>query len=280
MIDLHMHSIFSDGSCTPEELVEEARCLNLSAISLTDHDTIKGIDRFLKAANTTKVRPIPGVEISAEYPSGEMHILGYFIDPNHSKLNEKLEWIRSGRESRNQEILDKLNQLGLTLAWDEVSSFAGDEVVGRPHFAQALMARGYVSTKKEAFNKYLATGKPACAQRRQLSPEASLEVIRDAGGVPVLAHPFTVRLDPENFRQCLSDLCDQGLGGLEVYYSEHNEERVKIYLPYAKEFNLAPSGGSDFHGAMSPGIKMGHGFGSLEVPDELLGELESRSCSN
>jgi len=276
MIDLHMHSTFSDGSLTPEELVKEAERQKLTAIALTDHDTTSGLSRFLSAGEKSSVRTLPGVEISADFSPGTMHMLGYFVDPLDETLERKLKWIREGRESRNQEILKKLRDLGCDIEWKEVAGYAGEDVVGRPHFAQALLAHDYVSTKNEAFEKYLGKGKAAYADRRRFTPEDSIALIRSAGGVPVLAHPFTLQVSKDELRKLVGELAEQGLQGIEVYYSEHKKNAVERYSQFAKDFGLVMSGGSDFHGAMAPDIKLGRGFGNLRVPDELLPALEAR----
>lgn len=275
MIDLHVHSTFSDGSLTPEELIAEAVRVGLSAIALTDHDTTAGVPRLVAAAASTPVRAIAGVEISADVASGTMHILGYLIDPENHTLIDRLKWLREGREVRNAEILEKLNKLGFGLTWDEVAAFAGEDVVGRPHFAQALLARKIVKDKNEAFDKYLGKGKPAYANRRRMTPEDSIELIRGAGGVPVLAHPFTLNLSAEALRKELKSLHELGLAGVEVFYSEHTPSMVSQYLNLSKELGLIATGGSDFHGAMNPDIKLGTGFGSLHVPDEVTAQLDA-----
>jgi predicted metal-dependent phosphoesterase TrpH len=276
MIDFHVHSTFSDGSFTPEELIGEAVRLGLSAIALTDHDTTDGVPRFTAAAISTSVLAIPGVEISADVKSGTMHMLGYLIDPDHQTLIERLKWLREGRKVRNAEILEKLNKLGFRLTWEEVAAFAEEDVVGRPHFAQALLARDLVKDKNEAFDKYLGKGKPAYAERRRMTPENSIRLICEAGGVPVLAHPFTLNLSIEALKKQIAELRDFGLGGIEVFYSEHTPQITSQYLNLAKEFGLVATGGSDFHGAMNPDIKLGSGFGSLQVPDEVVAQLSAR----
>ena len=276
MIDLHVHSTFSDGSFTPEELIHEAVRVGLSAIALTDHDTTAGVPRLTAAATSTSVRAIAGVEISADVKSGTMHMLGYMIDPGNQTLIDRLKWLREGRETRNAEILEKLNRLGFGLTWEEVSAFAEEDVVGRPHFAQALLARNLVKDKNEAFDKYLGKGKPAYADRRRMTPENSIQLIRGAGGVAVLAHPFTLNLSAEALKKQVSELRDCGLGGIEVFYSEHTPQMVSQYLNLAKELGLVATGGSDFHGAMNPDIKLGSGFGSLHVPDEVVAQLCAR----
>lgn len=245
-------------------------------MALTDHDSTGGIERFLKAGEEHGMQTISGVEISAEYSPGTMHMLGYFVDHAHEHLNERLRWIRDGREGRNHEILKKLNDLGCEITWEEVTSYAGEDVVGRPHFAQALLARGYVTDKDDAFKKYLAKGKPAYADRRRLSPADCVAVISEAGGVAVLAHPFTLRVDSDALRKLVEELAAVGLQGLEAYYSEHSREKFQEYVKLCEEFGLIITGGTDFHGEMTPDIEMGSGFGSMNVPDEIADKLRAR----
>jgi predicted metal-dependent phosphoesterase TrpH len=276
MIDLHVHSTFSDGSLTPEQLVDEAERIGLSALALTDHDSLGGIPRFLRAAAGRSVRAVPGVEISADFNPGTMHMLGYFVGHEDDGLERKLRRIREGREERNREILRRLNGLGFAITWEEVKSFAQEDVVGRPHFAQALIARGYVGGKDEAFDRYLGKGKPAYADRWRLNPEESVRMIRESGGVPVLAHPFTLQRKREELWALVSSLREKGLEGVEVYYPEHTSELQSQYLALARSFGLVATGGSDFHGALAPDIRMGTGFGSLRVPPEAVEQLDAR----
>jgi len=277
MIDLHIHSTFSDGSLTPEQLVRQAWELGLTAIALTDHDCIDGIAPFLDACRRYSVRGIAGVEISADVPRGTLHMLGYCIDPADSELGVVLRRIRAGRDERNRAILEKLNALGAKLDWSEVAAFAHEEVVGRPHFAQALVAKGVVESSEAAFERYLGKGKPAYVERYRLSAVDCIAVIKGAGGVPVLAHPFTLELTGTGLRDYVGELRQKGLEGIEVYYSEHTEEQTREYMALARKFDLAMTGGSDFHGEINPAIKMGRGFGSLHVPDELLPSLVARA---
>lgn len=276
MIDLHTHSIFSDGSLTPEELITAAMAARLTAVALTDHDTTAGVPRFLAAAQRGGLRGVAGVEVSAEHHPGALHMLGYFFDPAHTGLQEKLARLRAGRTERNREILQHLHALGVELTWDEVHALAGGEVVGRPHFARALIARGHVKDKDEAFARFLARGKPAYAERFRLTPAASIQMIRAAGGVAVLAHPCSLKLGQKQLRALLVELRDAGLGGVEVYHSEHNAAQTKLFQRLATELGLALTGGSDFHGALTPDLKLGRGFGALRIPDELLHALEAR----
>jgi hypothetical protein len=279
MIDLHVHSTFSDGSLTPEQLLAEAAQAGLTAIALTDHDSVGGLKRFIAAAAAGKVRGIPGVEISADSPSGSMHILGYDLDPAAKMLNEQLEHIRKSRAERNEKILYNLNKLGLHLTMNEIQSQAGEDIVGRLHFARALQVRGYVQTTDEAFGKYLAKGKPAYGERLRLSPADGIRMIREAGGVAVLAHPFTLQMNKPDLDALVGELAGLGLAGLEVLYPQHNARTVKEYRRLAAKHNLAVTGGTDFHGASIPAIKLGVGFGDLRVPDELLDLLLQRKTS-
>ena len=277
MIDLHVHSTFSDGSDTPEELVRIATEGGLSALSLTDHDTTAGLARFAAACDEFALRGIPGVEVSAELSPGTLHMLGYFIVAGHEQLEDTLRRVRAGRSKRNDGIFRKLEELGFPLTREEVEAYAGDEVVGRPHFAQAMLARGYASSKEEVFEKYLAKGKPAYVDRWRPQPEESIAVIRAAGGVPVLGHPFTLRMSSNALRAFVRTLADAGLGGIEVYYPEHRPAQVREYLQLAKHFDLVPTGGSDYHGNITPDIRLGRGFGSLDVPEDAVTELQNRT---
>ncbi len=276
MIDLHVHSTFSDGSFTPEQLLAAADATGLSAIALTDHDSVGGLPRFLAAAKERRVRAIPGVEISADSPSGSLHILGYDIDAAAKTLNEKLEYIRASRAERNEKILYNLNKLGLHLSMNEIQSQAGEDIVGRLHFARALQVRGYVKTTDEAFGKYLAKGKPGYGERLRLSPADSIGMIREAGGLAVLAHPFTLQMKSKELDEFVGELASHGLAGIEVLYPQHNSRTQRAYRRLADKHGLAITGGTDFHGASIPDVKLGVGFGDLCVPDELLELLLQR----
>ena len=276
MIDLHCHSTFSDGSLTPEQLIDEAAKIGLAALALTDHDTTAGLPRFLAAAANTAVRAVPGVELSVDCSPGVMHMLGYWMDVANPELVRQMAWIRDGREMRNRTMLEKLNALGFAMTWDEVQGFAGEDIVGRPHFAQVMLQKGYAKDKNEAFDKWLGDGKPGYADRPRLTAETAVALIRQAGGVAVLAHPFSLRIGKDAMASLFIELAAAGLAGVECYYSEHSADLTKEYLAMARQANLVPTGGSDFHGEVSPGIHLGTGFGGLNVPDEVLAQLEAR----
>lgn len=277
MIDLHMHSVFSDGSMTPDELVVQALMEKLTAIALTDHDSVDGIAPFLASCAKRGIRGLPGVEISVEGEGGDaMHMLGYFVDHDNAPMKKHLSGIRSNREYRNKKILESLNGMGLALTMSEVAAYAGSDNVGRLHFAQALVERGYVKNREEAFDKFLASGKPAYVNRKRLTPIQGIEMIKEAGGLAVLAHPFTLGKGKEALTAIVADLVSAGLDGIELYYPHQNTKHMKIYRAIARQFNLVMTGGSDFHGAPMPDVKMGRGFGSLNVPDSVLEDLDAR----
>ena len=276
MIDLHLHSSRSDGRLRPSELVERGRQLQLSALALTDHDTTGGVDEFLAAADGAGLLAVPGVEISAQWHAGTMHILGYLIDHHSDALQRTLEWIRQGRSTRNREICRRLNQLGYEILWDDIVELAGGDVVGRPHIAEALVRRGYVATPREAFDTLLAEGRPAYVGRRRLPPEQCIDVIHASGGLAVLAHPVTLGLNESEMLKLVGELASKGLDGIECYYPEHSQEYVVWLLRLCERFDLIPTGGTDFHGDTSSGIEMGTGTGNLVIPDSLVSRLFAR----
>lgn len=270
MIDLHTHSTFSDGSLTPADLVDLAVREGLTAIALTDHDTTAGIASFLDACGERRMIGVAGVEISVDFNPGTMHMLGYLIDPQSTVLDDALSKMRGGRDDRNSQILEKLNRLGMNITMADVLKHASEDVVGRPHFAQALMDKSYVHSPKEAFDLYLGKGKPAYVDRFRLTPEVGIDSIRQAGGVAVLGHPATLGLKDRELLEFVRTMAAAGLRGIEVYYAEHSPDQVVYYSALAKEFKLLMTGGSDYHGKLTPDTRLGRGFGSLRVADELL----------
>ncbi len=277
MIDLHTHSLFSDGTESPETLVSLAEQGGLTALALTDHDTTAGLERFLAAGNGSPVETVPGIELSAEFGSVALHILGYFFDPSDEPLQSALQTVREGRALRNVQILKKLNALGYDLTMEDVKKFAGDELIGRPHFASALMATGQFSHTNKIYRQLLGKGKAAYVSRWRLSPEKCVELIRGAGGVPVIAHPGQMKLTNNKLRRLIRSLLPSGLGGLEVLHPSHPPHQVSAFERICAEFDLAPTGGTDFHGSITPDLTLGIGFGPLCVPDALLETLRMRS---
>lgn len=244
-VDLHLHSCVSDGRYTPAEVVAKAAGLGLAVIALTDHDNVDGIASALEAAkNFPGLKVIPGVEISADEPEGEVHMLGYFIDYTHPELLETLKESRASRVGRAEEMVNKLAGLGLPVEWKRVQEISGDGTIGRPHIAQALLEKGYISTIKEAFDRYIAYGGPAYVEREKIDPAEAINLILRAKGLPVLAHP----LFSNNPEALIARLKKSGLTGIEVYYGRYTTEEIKKLIGLADKYGLVPTGGSDYHG--------------------------------
>ena len=277
MIDLHCHSIFSDGTCTPEELVALAEQAGLTALALTDHDTTAGFDRFMAAGEASSIKTIPGIELSAEFGPIPLHILGYLFDTENLALQEALTWVREGRAERNSKMLDRLNTLGYDLTMDDVCKHAGDELVGRPHFAAALMERGHFKHPNKIYQQLLGKDKAAYVNRRRLSPEQCVELICGAGGVAAIAHPGQMKLTSNKLRRLIRQLLPHGLGGLEVLHPSHAPHKVLALERICAELDLVVTGGTDFHGALTPDLRLGTGFGTLHVSDQLLDKLRARA---
>ncbi len=277
MIDLHSHSVFSDGTNTPEELVALAEEAGLTALALTDHDTVDGLPRFMAAGKESPVETIPGIELSAEYAAAPLHLLGLCINPASGALQEMLAWIQEGRHDRNLQILEKLNALGYELTHDEIRKHSVDGIIGRPHFAAALMEKGHFKHKQHVFRQLLGKNKAAYADRRRLTPEACVEHLCAAGGVAVIAHPAQMRLSRSRLRRLVKKLKEHGLGGLEVYHPTHPPHQVRFLLSVCEDYDLVATGGSDFHGDLAPDLRLGTGFGDLHVPDDVLEKLKARA---
>jgi len=259
-VDLHLHSCVSDGRYTPAEVVAKAAGLGLAVIALTDHDNVDGIASALEAAkNFPGLKVIPGVEISADEPEGEVHMLGYFIDYTHPELLETLKESRASRVGRAEEMVNKLAGLGLPVEWKRVQEISGDGTIGRPHIAQALLEKGYISTIKEAFDRYIAYGGPAYVEREKIDPAEAINLILRAKGLPVLAHP----LFSNNPEALIARLKKSGLTGIEVYYGRYTTEEIKKLIGLADKYGLVPTGGSDYHGLDDNAETM---MGGADVP--------------
>ncbi|MBW1918410.1 MAG: PHP domain-containing protein [Deltaproteobacteria bacterium] len=274
-VDLHTHSTASDGSFRPQELVTMARDRGLRAMALTDHDTIDGVAEAIQAGAQLGIEVIPGIEISADFPEGTMHILGYFIDYQQPLFNQQLQVLKEARAHRNPRIVEKLNQLGLTISWEDILQVSGGGQIGRPHIARALVVKGYVQDQQEAFDQYLRQGGPAYVPKFRLPPAEAIALIRQAQGIPVLAHPFTLGLGLEQLKAQLQELQELGLAGLEVYYPEHSPNMQADYFRLTQELGLLVTGGSDFHGANKPGIELGKGPHQRYLTYELVLNLKA-----
>jgi 3',5'-nucleoside bisphosphate phosphatase len=270
LIDLHTHSTASDGSLSPDDLVIYAKRKGAAAISLTDHDTIEGLGTALAAGKELGLEVIPGLEISAQFPGGSMHILGYYIDPSDPKLNRELDRLQEARRERNPKIIKKLQSLGFPISYDQVQAIAKGQI-GRPHIAQTLFHMGAVSSIEEAFQKYLTKGAPAYEEKLRFSPQEAISMIIQAGGIPVLAHPFTLNYSSlRDLKGIVEKLKDDGLKGIEVIYSEHTSDQTRDYFSLVTELELIFTGGSDFHGDLKKDVDLLVGKGDLRIPYKIV----------
>ena len=274
MIDLHTHSNASDGSLTPTELIAHASNIGLEAIALTDHDTVDGISEALAAAKHALISFIAGIEISAQYSdNGTMHILGYCVERNDPDFIEALEFLKKSRKERNPKIIGLLNKAGVSITMEDVIAEAGDGQVGRPHFARAIIKKGFASSITEAFEKYIAKGAPCYVDKVRLSPRQSIEMIRNARGIPVLAHPKTLNIPEEEIDHLIKNLVADGLGGIECLYFSHTQEETARYQAHAKKYGLIITGGTDFHGKNKPKVRLGVGHGGMNIPNKIFDDL-------
>ena len=276
MIDLHVHTTASDGTMSPEEVVRYAKDRGLKAIAITDHDTVDGVPRALEEGRRTGIEVVEGVELSVDTPRGTCHLLGYFVDPSDDGFREKLRVVQRARAERNLRMIERLRELGVELSLEEVRAIAPHGQLCRPHFALAMAKKGYVQSVDEAFERYLKKGGPAYVEKFKFTPEEAIESIRRAGGLPVLAHPFTLELEQQELEAFVRRLREQGLEGIEVYYPDHTEEQRAFYRQLAERYDLAITGGTDFHGASKEGIDLGVGRGDMALPYSLLEALKER----
>ncbi|MBW6520246.1 MAG: PHP domain-containing protein [Desulfoarculaceae bacterium] len=274
-IDLHTHSNFSDGTMTPTELVALARHKKLSALALTDHDTMAGIEEAVLAGAQMGVEVVPGIEISVNHAQVEYHILGYWADASHSVLASALSRLQGARAERNEKILEKLKGLGIPVTAEELQVVSEQGQTGRPHIARILVERGVVKTMREAFDQFLKKGEVAYASRFSYDAAEAVALIRQAGGLTVLAHP--AQNDPELTRlpAVLAALVPAGLDGIELYYPTHSHKIKKKLRELADQHDLLLTGGSDYHGEVRPGTSLAGGK-NIFVPPELLEKMKER----
>jgi predicted metal-dependent phosphoesterase TrpH len=255
--DLHVHSTFSDGSQTPEELIKIALSAHVEVIALCDHDTTLGVREFLASAKKTGIRAIGGVEISAIWPRGSCHIVGLGVPCENPLLDSKLSAIRQGRFERNDKIALKLKEMGIDIEFDKLKRSITADSLGRNHIAVAMVEKGFVSNTQAAFDLYLAKGKPAYVQRFQLSPEEAVQTLKTVGSQPILAHPSLLKIDHDTLESLVGRLKAAGLEGIEAYTPYATSEDIAIALSIAKKYSLFVSGGSDFHGSSKPNHRLG-----------------------
>jgi predicted metal-dependent phosphoesterase TrpH len=278
-IDLHIHSTASDGTFSPLEILNLAQSINLGAISITDHDTIDGTKEALAIGIPPSIDFLTGVEISAVPPAhfsfpGSFHILGYAINIDDSILNQTLVKLQEARKKRNPRIIELLNHMGFELTLNEIRKDFGECQLGRPHIAKQMVKKGFVQSVSEAFDKYLAKGQPAYVDKYRIDCDRAIEVIRNAGGIPVLAHPVLLEIKNDDvLEKLIVCLKEMGLKGIEAYYPEQPPDLTARYIKIADRHGLLITGGTDFHGSIKPEIKMGSGRGNFFVPYELYEKL-------
>ena len=274
-VDLHTHSSYSDGSDPPARLVAAAAQARLEAVALTDHDSLDGIPEALVAAEKHGIELIPGVELSCEWEPGGFHMIVLWLEPGPGPLQDRLAEIQYGRATRNEQMVSKLAGLGIEITYDEVLEEAGGIGVGRPHMAALLVRKGVVGSMSDAFDLYLAAGRPGYVGRVRLTPESAIALARESGAVPVIAHPHTLGIFRQELDAELTRLAGLGLVGIEAYYPEYEPDTRLELVERARQAGLIPSGGSDYHGGYKQGLRIGNGYGDLVVEHSVLEELRA-----
>ncbi|MBQ7817316.1 MAG: PHP domain-containing protein [Oscillospiraceae bacterium] len=274
--DLHTHSYFSDGTCSPTQLLSDAQQLQLSAVAMCDHNTVAGLPEFTAAGENSPVEAVPGVEFSTQYGETELHILGLFVRPEkYGEITELLEGLLRAKEQSNRALIQRLSEVGIVLDYDKIKNHAG-EYVNRAVIGAEMTHLGYVPSVQDAFKQYLSESRGFYVPPRRLDSYDAIRFIKSIGAVAVLAHPF-LNLDETGLRQFLPQAVEAGLDGMEVYYSKYSPEQTALAQEIATQFGLLPSGGSDYHGDNKPGIGLGVGKGDLRIPDSWLEDLRKRA---
>ncbi|HZN15962.1 MAG TPA: PHP domain-containing protein [Acidimicrobiales bacterium] len=275
MIDLHTHSTVSDGSDPPERIPQLAAAAGCTAVALTDHDRLDGVPAAAAAAAEAGIEFVSGCELSCEF-SGTMHVLVYWLEPGPGPLQDELVRLQQARETRNRRLAERLGEHGLPVTYDEMVAEAGGDGVGRPHVAAILVRKGIVGSIQEAFDTWLAKGQPGYVDRERLSPADALRLATASGGVPVLAHPLSLGLEPAPLEQTVAELVGYGLAGLEATYGRYSPEERAGLAALATRADLVVTGGSDYHGTYKPDLAVGVGRGDLDVGPEALEALATR----
>jgi predicted metal-dependent phosphoesterase TrpH len=274
-VDLHTHSTQSDGTDPPGDIVALSIAAGLRGVALTDHDTLEGIPAAAAQAAANGIEFVPGIELSIEWPAGTFHLLVYHLSPGSGPLQDRLEAIRHARTDRNHRIIQSLRDLAVPIEYAEVAEEAGGGTVGRPHIAAVMVRKGVVPDVAAAFDRFLGEGRPAYHDRERLDPPTAIGLARDSGAVPVLAHPHTLGLAGSQLVTVLRELIAMGLGGLEAYYAEYHPGVRTALAELAHRLGLVATGGSDYHGTYKPDLKLGIGYGDLDVPDAALEALHA-----
>ncbi|GAC1477155.1 MAG: PHP domain-containing protein [Acidimicrobiales bacterium] len=276
MIDLHTHSTVSDGSDPPERIPELAAAAGCRAVALTDHDRLDGLARAEARAGELGVEFVPGVEVSCDVPTGTMHLLVYWVEDRPGPLQDALVGLQDERTARNRGMVRKFAELGLPVTEDDLRAEAGGAGIGRPHAAAVLVRKGVVGSVQEAFDVWLAKGRPAYVDKGRLGPAEAIGLGRASGGVPVLAHPLSLGLDPVPLEAAIREFAAAGLGGIEATYGRYSPEDRAALATLAGRVGVVATGGSDHHGTYKPDLQVGIGRGDLDVPDSALDDLAAR----
>ena len=278
-----MHSVLSDGSDEPEQLAELAAAAGCTTIALTDHDRLDGVDRVRTRAAELGVNVLAGCELSCQVTYDVpgvrpvLHILVYFTEPGDGALQEELERQLVLRRDRNERLVTRLRDLGIDVTFDDLSAEAGkDDGIGRPHVAKVLVNKGVVGSIQEAFDVWLAKGKPGYVEREEMTASEALRLSKESGGVTVIAHPLSLGLAGQSFSNALTELRDLGLSGMECVYGRYSPQQRHSLATLAQSLGLVVSGGSDYHGTYKPDLRVGVGKGDLQVPDSVIPELQAR----
>jgi predicted metal-dependent phosphoesterase TrpH len=278
VIDLHTHSTVSDGTEIPERVVQLAHHAGVTAVALTDHDRLEGVAAARGEGARVGVEVIAGCEISCAH-SGSLHLLVYFLEPGAGPLQDELGRLQALREQRNRRLAERLAGMGLPVTHDEMVAEAGGGGVGSPHAAAVLVRKGVVGSVGEAFERWLAKGRPAYVERPKLSPATAIGLARVSGAVPVVAHPLSLRLEPAELTTQLRELAEAGLQGLEAVYGRYSPDQRNALAAVAGALGLVATGGSDFHGSYKPDLSVGVGRGDLAVDASVLDALRERQAS-
>lgn len=273
-VDLHTHSTASDGGLTPRRLVSAARRAGLKGLALTDHDTVAGLPSFLRAGARAGLAVLGGVEISLAHP-GTFHLLGLNV-AGGPDIPTALERLQTFRRERNRRMVEVLASQGYQVSWEELLAKAGNGQPGRPHFAALLVEKGYFAAPGEVFEKLLAKGRPGYVDKQRLTPEDGLALVREAGWAPVLAHPVSLGLSPDDWPALLTGLVDQGLAGLEVCHPSHGPEETAFFRNLAREFGLVSTAGSDYHGSLKPTVPLDWVRAHSDLGWEMVDALRDR----
>lgn len=285
MIDLHIHTTASDGEFSPIEIVDKALSVGLTHIAITDHDTVNALDKAINYSKDKNIIVIPGVELNAKVSKGQMHILGYYIDYSNTNFLKMMKTFENERNERNVKFIEEFNRMGITISLNDVKKYAIGTVIGKPHFARVLLKKGYIKNIEEGFERFFNKEPLKKIKRNSYSPEKIIGLINNAGGIAVLAHPQSLKLENQELEKTILLLKSYGLEGLECYHSKQTEEEMKYFKTIAKKYNLLMTLGSDYHRDVSiSNIELGSGknnnlINSLPDVDAIIHNLEKTNKS-